>query len=50
MATTRDTLQTAGYFAVIEGYCGIAEVTPGLPVLRSQLLPVVRGVPRWSCV
>ena len=20
-----------------------------LPVLRSQLLPVVRGMPRWSC-
>ena len=37
-------------FAVIEGYrAGIAEVTPDLPVLRSQLSPVVREVPRWSC-
>ena len=36
-------------FAAIEGYCGIAEVAPDLPVLRSPLLSVVRGVPRWSC-
>ena len=34
------------------GYRGLlrdTEVVPDLPVLRSQLLPVVRGVPRWSC-
>lgn len=36
-------------FAVIEGYYEVVEVALDLPVLRSQLLPVVRGVPRWSC-
>ena len=36
-------------FAVIEGYYEVVEVAPDLPVLRSQLSPVVRGVPRWSC-
>ena len=44
---TRSSLPT------ICGYRGLlrdTEVVPDLPVLRSQLLPVVRGVPRWSCV
>src|SRR6516162_2498577 len=36
-------------FAVIEGYCEVVVVAPDLPVLRWQLLPVVRGVPRWWC-